>query len=122
LREIADTYRGRGLSLQDAADVTEHVARSLAFSAERIAPFELYVQAGRDRELRAAADECWSAYDALARTILMELGIPHADTIAPTLVSAIAGLQRRRLSTGGHADLSAAVLMLLRGAVATSTG
>lgn len=120
LREIADTYRGRGMSVQDAAEATEHVARSLAFSAERIAPFELYVQAGRDPELRAAADECWSAYDALARTILTELGIPHADAIAPTLVSTIAGLQLRRLSTGGNADLSAAVLLLLRGATATT--
>lgn len=120
LREIAESYRDRSLSVQDAAALTEHVAESLAFSAERIAPFELYVQAGRDPELRAAADECWSAYDALALTILTELGIPHARALAPTLVSTITGLQLRRLSTGGKADLSASVLLLLHGALASN--
>ncbi|MGI9210764.1 MAG: TetR/AcrR family transcriptional regulator [Rhodococcus sp. (in: high G+C Gram-positive bacteria)] len=114
LREIADSYRGKEMSVQDAATLTEQVAESLAFSAERIAPFELYVQAGRDPNLRAAADECWRAYDALTFTILTELGIPRAETLTPTLVATIAGLQLRRLSTGGGSDLAGAVLLLLR--------
>ena len=114
LREIAESFRGQGLSVQDAATLTEQVAESLAFSAERIATFELYVQAGRDQNLRAAADECWRAYDALTLTILTELGIPDAGALTPTLVATIAGMQLRRLSTGGDADLAGAVLLLLR--------
>ncbi|WP_430335654.1 TetR/AcrR family transcriptional regulator [Rhodococcus sp. ACT016] len=117
LREIAETYRDTGLSIEDAAAITERIARDLAFSAERIAPFELYIQAGRDPELRDAADECFAAYDELTVTILGALGIPNPESLAPTLVATIAGLQLRRLATGnGGQDFSTAVLQLIRGA------
>lgn len=119
LRKIAEAYRGQDLSVRDAAALTEQVAESLAFSAERIAPFELYVQAGRDPALRAAAAECWRAYDALTFTILTELGISGAGALTRTLVATIAGLQLRRLSTGEVADLAGAVLLLLRQAEAS---
>jgi len=122
LREIAETYREQSLSVQDAAALTEQVAESLAFSAERIAPFELYVQAGRDPNLRAAAAECWRAYDALTFTILTELGIPGARALTRTLVATVAGLQLRRLSTGEDADLAGAVLLLLRQAETSGGG
>ena len=39
--------------------------------------------------------------------------------VAPTLVATVAGLQLRRLSTGGGSDLSTSVLLLLQGAVLT---
>ncbi|MFD6674007.1 TetR/AcrR family transcriptional regulator [Rhodococcus zopfii] len=122
LREIAESHRGQGISLGEAAGFAERVAEDLSFSAERIAPFELYVQAGRDPELRAAADRCWAAYDELTVTILTELGLPNPEAIAPTLVATIAGLQLRRLSTGGGSDLSTSVLLLLRGAVLAGAG
>lgn len=120
LREIAESYRGQYLSLSDAAQVTDRVADDLAFTAERIAPFELYIQAGRDADLRAAADECWTAYDALTVAILTALGVPHAETIAPTLVATITGLQLRRLSTGADPDLASSVLLLLHGVAASA--
>lgn len=116
LHDLADRYRTRALSLAEAADLTERVAADLTFTAERIAPFELYVQAGRDPALRPAADRCWSAYDALAATVLRALGVEAADSLAPTLVATITGLQLRRLSTGADANVSEAVLVLLRGA------
>ncbi|MEE2033536.1 TetR/AcrR family transcriptional regulator [Rhodococcus chondri] len=120
LREIAESYRGQDLSITDAAQVTERVADDLAFTAERIAPFELYIQAGRDPDLRAAADECWTAYDSLTVAILAALGVPEAETIAPTLVATIAGLQLRRLSTGADPDLASSVLLLLHGMTASA--
>lgn len=120
LRELAEAYRGRDLSLTDAAALTEQVAEDLSFSAERIAPFELYIQAGRDPALRAAAARCWAAYDALTVTILTELGVPQPESIAPTLVATITGLQLRRLATGAPADISASVLLSVRGALATA--
>lgn len=118
LRDIAESYRANGLSVEDAAAITEQVARDLAFSAERIAPFELYIQAGRDPELRGAATECFAAYDDLTVTILTALDIPQPQALAPTLVATIAGLQLRRLATGdGGQDIAVAVLQLIRGAV-----
>ena len=117
LREIAESHRGQGVTLAEAAGFAERVAEDLSFSAERIAPFELYVQAGRDPELRDAADRCWAAYDELTVAILTELGVPDPEAIASTLVATVAGLQLRRLSTGGGSDLSSSVLLLLRGAV-----
>ncbi len=119
LREIAESHRNQGVSLAEAAGLAERVAEDLAFSAERIAPFELYVQAGRDPELRAAADRCWAAYDELTVAILTELGLPDPVAVASTLVATVAGLQLRRLSTGGGSDLSTSVLLLLQGAVLT---
>ncbi|NGP09205.1 TetR family transcriptional regulator [Rhodococcus sp. 14C212] len=120
LRELAEGYRGRGLSLVDAAALTEQVAEDLSFSAERIAPFELYVQAGRDPQVREAAARCWAAYDALTVTILTELGVPRPESVAPTLVATITGLQLRRLATGAAPDVSAAVLQLVRSTVPAS--
>ncbi|NKR77078.1 TetR family transcriptional regulator [Rhodococcus hoagii] len=117
LREIAESYRDNGISLEDAAAVTERVAHDLGFSAERIAPFELYIQAGRDAALQAAATACFAAYDELTVTILTALGIPDPQSLAATLVAVIAGLQLRRLATGdGGQEISVAVLQLIRGA------
>ena len=118
LSELAEGYRDKGLSLEDAAALTGKVAKDLAFSAERIAPFELYIQAGRDHELRQAAAECFAAYDDLTVTILTALGVPDAASVAPTIVATIAGLQLRRLATGsnGDQDFATSVLLLLRAA------
>ncbi len=118
LRELTDRYRSQALSLTEAAEITERVAHDLTFTAERIAPFELYVQAGRDDELRQVAERCWRAYDVLAVSVLSALGVPTPETIAPTVVATITGLQLRRLSTGTEPDLSEAVLLLLQGAAA----
>lgn len=119
LLALADGYRDSGLGLEDVAALTEQIAKDLAFSAERIAPFELYIQAGRDHTLRDAAAECFAAYDELTVTILTALGIPDAGSIAPTLVATIAGLQLRRWATGAeNHDISASMLLLLHGAAA----
>jgi len=119
LRELAEQYRSQALSLAEAADLTERIAHDLAFTAERIAPFELYVQAGRDPDLRPASDRCWRAYDALTVAVLIALGVQAPEAIAPTLVATVAGMQLRRLSTGAQTDVAAAVLTLLRGAAGT---
>ena len=115
LREIAESYRDNGISLEDAAAVTEQVAHDLGFSAERIAPFEMYIAAGRDHELHEVAVECFAAYDDLTVTILTALGVPDPESIASTLVAVITGLQLRRLATGvDEQDIGAAILRVLR--------
>lgn len=117
LAELAEQYRDKELSIEDAAALTEQVAKELVFSAERIAPFELYIHAGRDHELREAAAQCFTAYDELTVVILTALGVPDAASVAPTLVATIAGLQLRRLATGNaDQNITAAVLLLIRGA------
>ncbi|MFD4469373.1 TetR/AcrR family transcriptional regulator [Rhodococcus sp. NPDC058505] len=113
LTDLAESYRDRGLSVADAAALTERVVGDLGWSAERLAPFELYIQAGRDPALRQAADDCFAAYDHLTVTILDALGVPDASTVAPTLVATVAGLQLRRVATGVPQDISAAILRLL---------
>lgn len=115
LTELAESYRDTGLSVADAASLTEQVVRDLGWSAERLAPFELYIQAGRDPSLQDAADECFAAYDTLTVTILEALGVPDARVVAPTLVATVAGLQLRRVATGIPQDVSAAILRLLGG-------
>ncbi len=116
LTDLAEGYRDRGLSVADAASLTEQVVRDLGWSAERLAPFELFIQAGRDPSLQDAADECFAAYDTLTVTILEGLGIPNARVLAPTLVATVSGLQLRRIATGIPQDVSAAILRLLSGA------
>jgi AcrR family transcriptional regulator len=100
LTELAESYAAHQLTVADAAEIAERVAKDLAFSAERIAPFELYIQAGRADELRPAAAECFAAYDMLAVRILESLGIPDAGTLAPAIVAVVTGIQLRRLATG----------------------
>ncbi|MCX5042714.1 TetR family transcriptional regulator [Aldersonia sp. NBC_00410] len=114
LTELAESYRTEDLSVSDAAAIVERVAKDLAFSAERIAPFELYIQAGRDEELRPAAADCFAAYDLLTVRILESLGISDAVALAPTIVATVTGLQLRRLATGSaEAHISATILRLL---------
>lgn len=121
IAEIAEEYRDQGLSFEDAAELTDKVAKDLAFSAERIAPFELFIQAGRDHSLREAAAQCFAAYDELTVTILSALGMPEPESVVPTLVATIAGFQLRRLATGNSdQDLTGALLLLLRGVLATA--
>ena len=80
---------------------------------ERIAPFELYIQAGRDPRLQDAAAECFAAYDKLATKILTALGVPDAERAARATVALVVGLQLRRLATGSTTDDLVDALLLL---------
>lgn len=115
LRDIADTYRSSTLSVGEAAHIADSVAAELAFTSERIAPFELYVRSGRDPALRSATKQCWDAYDDLACAVLTALGVPDAEAVSPMLVATITGLQLRRLSTGDDVDLTVAIVRLIQG-------
>ncbi|MFG2638986.1 TetR/AcrR family transcriptional regulator [Streptomyces sp. NPDC048362] len=84
--------------LTDLAGVIDHVVAA-ATGSENIAAYELYLQAGRDPQLRAAADECFSAYDRLAASLLVTLGVVDAERLAAPLVAMVIGLQLRRLAT-----------------------
>lgn len=121
ITDIADQYRDKGLTFEDAAGLTDRIVKDLAFSAERIAPFELFIQAGRDNSLHDSAADCFAAYDELTLAILTALGVPDAESVVKNVVGMIAGLQLRRLATGSaDQDIAAALLLLLRGAVAAA--
>ncbi|MGH3631825.1 MAG: TetR/AcrR family transcriptional regulator [Sciscionella sp.] len=116
LTELAEQQRDNPLGLAAAAKLVGQVAASNRFSAEEIAPFELYIQAGRDPALRPTAAASFAGYDQLATTILTALGVREASAIAGTVVALISGLQLRRLATGEPgADLSEALLTLVGG-------
>ncbi|NLG55562.1 MAG: TetR family transcriptional regulator [Rhodococcus sp.] len=123
LREIADEVRGTYSSAADVAKMVDQVATSLAFTAERIAPFEFYVQAGRDPELRDAAIECFGAYDQVARAVLEALNVPNREALVTTIVGMVAGLQLRRLATGQNTEeIASAIGLVLAGAYVTAGG
>ncbi|MFI2236448.1 TetR/AcrR family transcriptional regulator [Streptomyces chrestomyceticus] len=115
--ELAEDSRLDRIGLPEAAALVGQVAGGTEFDSEHIAPFELYVQAGRDERLRAAAAECFAAYDRLAARILTALGVADAERLAGTVVALVTGQQLRRLATGSTAeDLVDALLLLARGA------
>jgi AcrR family transcriptional regulator len=71
-----------------------------AHRARRITKLELYLHAAREPDLQVAVTSCFRAYDELARTALIAVGL-HADAeVAALIVAVIDGLQLRRLATG----------------------
>ncbi|MEU2396263.1 TetR family transcriptional regulator [Streptomyces sp. NPDC007369] len=106
------------LDVSAAAELVETVAGGTAFDSRHIAPFELYIQAGRDERLRAAAAECFAAYDRLARGILERLGMPDPERLAGAVVALVFGQQLRRLATGAPAEELVDTLLLLTGTTA----
>jgi hypothetical protein len=119
---MADECRSDGIDIAGAAALAGQVAGGTGFDSGHIATFELYVEAGRDERLRAAASEAFAAYDRLATQILTGLGVPDAEGLAATTVALVMGLQLRRLATGSPAeDLVDALLLLARGAVGPGT-
>jgi TetR/AcrR family transcriptional regulator, regulator of biofilm formation and stress response len=117
LTELAQQCQAEVIDLDGAAAMVAQVAGGTEFDSRHIAPFELYVQAGRDERLRAAATECFDAYDRLAAQILTGLGVPAAERLARSCVALVFGLQLRRLATGSPAEeLVDALLLLAPGA------
>ncbi|MFI6493965.1 TetR/AcrR family transcriptional regulator [Streptomyces sp. NPDC050564] len=119
--ELADQCQTEGLDIADAASLAGQVACGTALDSAHLAPFELYLHAGRDERLREAASKAFTAYDRLATQILTALGVPDAERLAATTVAVVMGLQLRRLATGSPADdLVDALLLLTRGAARQS--
>ncbi len=115
--DLAEQQRASGISVADASALVGQVAANTSFDSEHIAPFELYIQAGCDPQLRPAASEAFAAYDHLAATILTALGVPDAERTARAVVALVVGTQLRRLATGSTVDdLVDALLLLTRGA------
>ncbi|MFF4456395.1 TetR/AcrR family transcriptional regulator [Streptomyces goshikiensis] len=113
--ECSDERPDERFDIGQAAEVVAQVAGGNAFDSRHIAPFELYVQAGRDERLRAAAAECFAAYDLLATRILTQLGVPDPERLAGVAVALVFGQQLRRLATGAPTeDLVETLLVLTR--------
>lgn len=115
--ELADQCGTEGMDIDRASATVGQVAGCTQSDGRYIAPFELYVQAGRDERLRTAAAQCFAAYDQLAARILTGLDVPDAERLASTAVALVFGLQLRSLATGLPAEeLVDALLLLARGA------
>ncbi|MGW8378526.1 TetR family transcriptional regulator [Streptomyces sp. ODS28] len=113
--ELAEESTAEGIGVDGAAELAGQVAGGTAFDSRHIAPFELYVQAGRDERLRAAAGECFAAYDRVAERVLSGLGVPDAERLAPAVVALVFGQQLRRLATGAPAEELTDALLLFAG-------
>ncbi|MGE7384868.1 TetR/AcrR family transcriptional regulator [Streptomyces sp. NPDC004126] len=111
--ELADACADGHFDVGRAAEVVARVAGGDAFDSRHIAPFELYVQAGRDERLRASAAECFAAYDLLAARVLARLGVPDPERLAGTAVALVFGRQLRRLATGAPAEDLVDTLLVL---------
>lgn len=119
--ELANENRARCADLVEVAEVVGQVADATPADSERIAPYELYLHAGRDPELRAAAAECFAAYDKLAATVLASIGVQDPDQVAGAVVGMVMGLKLRALATGsGTEDLVDGLMALAEGATARS--
>ena len=118
LGAIAEGASGEKPTLEAAAAMVEQVLESMTFGREDIAPLELFIQAGRDPDLRDAAARCFEAYERLAVTVLVALQVAEPELLAGPVVALIAGLQLRRLATGetGKTQASVALTMLVTGA------
>lgn len=117
--QLAQQSQGECADLGHVVELVREVANTVPQDSERIAPYELYLHAGRDPELRDAASDCFAAYDKLAATVLTALGVPDAEKVAGAVVGLIMGMKLRALATGsGTDDLVDGLLMLVRGAAA----
>ncbi|QWF79960.1 HTH-type transcriptional regulator BetI [Amycolatopsis sp. CA-230715] len=118
LRGLVNANKTGDITVEEAAAAVERVLEQMTFGADEIAPLELYLQAGRDPDLRDATQRCFAAYDELALTVLRALKVDEPQHIAPAVVALIAGLQLRRLATGASTGSPAAgaLTMLIRGA------
>jgi TetR/AcrR family transcriptional regulator, regulator of biofilm formation and stress response len=115
--ELAKENQTECADLAEVVEIVGQVAEATRTDSERIAPYELYLHAGRDPELRAAAAECFAAYDRLAATVLRSIGVKDADQVATAVVGMVMGLKLRSLATGaGTEDLVNGLLMLAKGA------
>ncbi|MFG2752430.1 TetR/AcrR family transcriptional regulator [Streptomyces xanthophaeus] len=110
---LAEDCADDRFDLGEAAAVVAQVAGGTAFDSRHIAPFELYVQAGRDERLRTAATECFAAYDLLATRVLTRLGVPDPERLAGVAVALVFGQQLRRLATGAPAEDLVDTLLVL---------
>ncbi|MGW5343428.1 TetR/AcrR family transcriptional regulator [Streptomyces sp. NPDC004050] len=116
LTELAENCAtADGLDAEGAAELVATVAGGTAFDSRHIAPFELYIQAGRDERLQAAAAECFAAYDRLACGVLERLGLPDPQRLAGAVVALVFGQQLRRLATGSPAEELVDTILLLTG-------
>ncbi|WP_447004450.1 TetR/AcrR family transcriptional regulator [Saccharothrix isguenensis] len=116
--ELAKENSTECADLAEVVEIVGQVAEATRTDSERLAPYELYLHAGRDPELRAAAAECFAAYDRLAATVLTSIGVKDADQVASAVVGMVMGLKLRALATGsGTEDLVDGLVLLARGAV-----
>lgn len=85
-----------------------------------IAQFELYIEAARDPQLRAAATQSLHAYERAAVLGLRAAGVPDPEGSAHIVVAVIDGLSIHRRATGGEGgpDLRASLGRLLHALLA----
>lgn len=87
---------------------TEQIARQLAESLITrsreiaIAQFEVYMQAGRNPELRTHVEETLGAFEQLAESVLAFLGAREPERAAPVFVALIDGFLLHRVARPGN--------------------
>lgn len=84
-----------------------------------IAQFELYLEAGRNPALRAAAARCFAAYEEVVAATLGAIGMPSPERVAPLFVAFADGLGLRQLAAPETAQsLDEGLLQLFAGLTA----
>lgn len=97
LRDISEALAAEGEpDPQRAAAAFTSVLREGDLST--IAQFELYLEAGRNPALRAAAARCFAAYEDVVAQTLTAAGLPDAEHAAPLFVAFADGLGLRQLA------------------------
>lgn len=95
---------------------TEQIARQLAESLIvrsreiAIAQFEMYMQAGRNPELRPHVEQTLAAFEHLAESVLGFLGAREPERAAPVLLALIDGFMLHRVARPGDDRADAVAL------------
>jgi len=95
---------------------TEQIARLLAESLITrsreiaIAQFEMYMQAGRNPELRTHVEETLGSFEHLAESVLAFLGAREPERAAPVFVALIDGFLLHRVARPGNEQADAVAL------------
>lgn len=103
LTRTARAWEGEVTTFEQAALIVDQLAREAVdpdADAIELAPFELFIHAGREPAMRQAATDSFTAYDVLATTVLRALDVEDPDSLAPHVVALVLGLQIRRIATG----------------------
>jgi DNA-binding transcriptional regulator YbjK len=100
--EIAAELRSSQPSVEQAAAEIERVVEESGDRIQRLAEFELHLQAARDPALQEASSRCFEAYEGVAVAALELLEAPEPTRHARAIVALMHGMALRRLGTGGR--------------------
>jgi AcrR family transcriptional regulator len=126
-QEEAERFSGlarrclQGASLTESRQAVDD-GRAQVRAADLMTAFEMYLQAGRDPQVRGAVADCFLAYECFVEAILVSAGVRDARAHTKTIVALALGrqLRARAAEDESEAEDLAETLTLLACALASA--